>query len=71
MVAPHPTRKELEAPDCVKTEWANGNKSLMADTLQRVNWDKDSTTYKCCGCMCQFRFFLYGLLMMSRPNFLS
>ena len=46
MCTPKMRRKDLEAPDYVKTEWKNnGNKNLMADILQRVNWDKDCKLY--------------------------
>ena len=52
MRQPHARRKDLEAPDYVKQEWRhNGNKNLMADILQRVNWDKDNELLTWLNCI--------------------
>ena len=52
MCQPHARRKDLEAPDYVKQEWRhNGNKNLMADILQRVNWDKDNELLTWLNCI--------------------
>jgi len=47
----------LEAPDYVKQEWQNGNKNFMADTLQRVNWDKDSELH-----LSKHHIMMFGLI---------
>ena len=40
MVTAKSKRKDLEVPDFVRDEWANGNRSAMAKILQDVNWNK-------------------------------
>ena len=52
MCQPHARRKDLEAPSYVVSEWQhNGNKNLMADILQRVNWDKDNELLTWLNCI--------------------
>ena len=52
MCVPKARRKDLEAPEYVKREWKEyGNKNLMADILQRVNWDKDSEFFSWSNCI--------------------
>ncbi|CAE7191258.1 unnamed protein product [Symbiodinium pilosum] len=41
MVTAKSKRKDLEVPDFVRDEWANGNRSAMAKILQDVNWNKE------------------------------
>lgn len=48
MVAEHPKRKELSAPEYVKNEWRQGDKNAMADLLQNVNFDRDLLDQNLC-----------------------
>ena len=41
MVAPKSKRKELNAPEYVKSEWGNGDRDSMAELLTRLNFDKE------------------------------
>ena len=41
MVAPKSKRKELNAPEYVKSEWENGDRDSMAELLTRLNFDKE------------------------------
>ena len=34
-------RKDREAPQIVKDEWAKGNKNAVADLMCKVNFDED------------------------------
>ena len=41
MVQPKSKRRELESPEWLKDEWKSGDKSAIADLLQKCNWDKE------------------------------
>ena len=41
MVAPKTKRRELNAPDYVKSEWEGGDRDAMAELLTRLNFDKE------------------------------
>ena len=41
MVAPKSRRKELNAPEHLKEEWAKGDKDALSDLLTNLNFNKD------------------------------
>ena len=41
MVAPKSRRKELNAPEYLKEEWAKGDKDALSDLLTNLNFNKD------------------------------
>ena len=46
-VKPKSRRKDLEAPDFVKDQWANGNKNAMGDLFAKVNFQQEMEPKTC------------------------
>ena len=40
MVKPHPTKKHLDVPEWLKSEWKSGDKNSISDLLRNLNFDK-------------------------------
>ena len=56
-VKPKSKRKDLEAPDFVKEQWAKGLRNAMGDLFAQVNFNQDRLPKN------KYHFMLYGFVI--------